>query len=163
MIVGMMRWGFEGRELDAVPGSVFGFRRWAPSGGLLEGAYGRTWSPKPIHKAKCYQDPISTLVGSYFWHRVPVSECKCGYWAYWDAEFSEEPKLAIGGVIEGFGKTIIGSLGFRSEQCRIKALYSKYYDETLMGNLAAKYKVPVYTRLALMLQDHPLTRDYVNL
>ncbi len=55
-------------------------------------------------------------------------DCGCGFWAYWDFnphEFHLGEKPVVG-VIEGYGKTIIGKRGFRCEKARIVALHCAY-------------------------------------
>lgn len=52
-------------------------------------------------------------------HRFDAS-CQCGFWAYDEGGFA--PHGTIIGVIEGFGKTTIGTKGFRCEKARIAAL-----------------------------------------
>ena len=48
------------------------------------------------------------------------ASCECGYWAY-DEEFFESHGDVVG-VIGGFGRTTIGTRGFRSEKARVLAL-----------------------------------------
>lgn len=46
--------------------------------------------------------------------------CNCGFWAYDEAGF--KPHGSVVGVIEAFGKTTIGTKGFRAEKARIVGL-----------------------------------------
>lgn len=48
------------------------------------------------------------------------SSCSCGFWAYNDYAFAEHGTVT--GIIEGYGKTSIGTRGFRCEKARIVAL-----------------------------------------
>lgn len=47
-------------------------------------------------------------------------DCGCGFWAYDEHSFSEHGDVV--GVIEGYGRTTIGTKGFRCEKARIVAL-----------------------------------------
>lgn len=58
-------------------------------------------------------------------HIVPASHsfdpsCQCGFWAYDESGFARHGKVI--GVIEGYGKTTVGSKGFRCEKARIASL-----------------------------------------
>lgn len=46
--------------------------------------------------------------------------CSCGFWAYDEASFA--PQGVVLGVIEAYGKTTIGTKGFRAEKARIVGL-----------------------------------------
>lgn len=53
-----------------------------------------------------------------------LEKCSCGFYAY----YSSSPNQYINGsrvtgIIEGYGNTLIGTLGFRSEKAKIVALY----------------------------------------
>jgi hypothetical protein len=52
-------------------------------------------------------------------HRFDPS-CECGFWAYDEAGFKAHGRVV--GVIEGYGKTTVGTKGFRCEKARIVAL-----------------------------------------
>lgn len=65
-------------------------------------------------------------------HRVPSGHdfdfgCQCGFWAYDEAGFQNHGRIV--GLIEGFGRTTVGTKGFRSEKARIVAL-AKHADGT---------------------------------
>lgn len=124
---------FTGLEFAA--GSLRGVRVWTiqptfsqRDGHRLVGSYHGVWHEGENH-AKC-------LVNQ---NRLPTSEqrepctlvepsCQCGFYAYWTwrpkdygyTAFYYAPYVA--GVIEGYGKTVMGDLGFRCEKARILAL-----------------------------------------
>jgi hypothetical protein len=55
----------------------------------------------------------------------PADTCGCGFWAYWsrhDAFSVWQPGRPVLAAIEGYGRTAIGSKGFRCEKARIAAL-----------------------------------------
>lgn len=55
--------------------------------------------------------------------------CQCGFWAYDEHSFSEHGEVV--GIVEGYGKTTIGTRGFRCEKARIVAL-CRERDEGLL-------------------------------
>lgn len=114
-------------------------------------------------------------------HRAPEPHCGCGFYAYWDtaAEHRTTPTFAkdgvpICGVIEGWGRTLIGDRGFRCQKARIVALAypgnTWWWRTNRAGHstgrrrakeAATQYGVPLYGRIATMLKHHPLTTDYL--
>lgn len=127
--------GFDGREPDLAIGSVTGVRWWnlrMPDGpdGLpelsLAGMYASLadlWEPGE-NTARCARWARWCSEGQE--HQVPDEECGCGFWAYWDAPDAPNPhgfSVPILGVIEGWGRTLIGDRGFRCARARIAALH----------------------------------------
>jgi hypothetical protein len=112
--------GFDGAEPDLAIGSVTGVRWWNLAGTALQGVHG-PWVMGE-NTARCGrrmshgQDP----------HPVPEEDCGCGFWAYWTADAAGNPhsfEVPVLGVIEGYGKTLIGERGFRCAKARIAALH----------------------------------------
>lgn len=94
---------------------------------------------------KC-ADPGCTGAGYHLvasGHRFD-SECQCGFWAYDEGSFTPHGKVI--GVIEGYGKTTIGTKGFRAEKAKIVALCRKGAD-------GAALSMSVLTRLATLYPD----------
>jgi hypothetical protein len=60
-------------------------------------------------------------------------DCECGFWAYDEHTF--KPHGDITGIIEGYGKTTIGTRGFRCEKARIVALCRRHGGEPLSLSL----------------------------
>jgi hypothetical protein len=64
-------------------------------------------------------------------------DCGCGFWAYWkfdphEFHLGEKPVV---GIVEGYGKTIVGTRGFRCAKARIVALHCAYeYVREIPGN-----------------------------
>lgn len=57
-----------------------------------------------------------------------LADCACGFWAYWrfdphEFHLGEKPVV---GIIEGYGKMITGTRGFRCGKARIVALHCAY-------------------------------------
>lgn len=121
--------GFD--EAGFAAGSVTGVRWWHLTQGVsyafdsrnpdqpatLMGARG-SWQPGENH-ADC-----QLLQKFTAGHKAPVEECGCGFWAYWTRSATSPVlgRFPVLGVIEGYGTTLIGDLGFRCEKARIVAL-----------------------------------------
>lgn len=147
------------RGPDAGPnmavGSVRGLRMWALSGGAMHGSYGGTWVPGE-NEAVCYaggglkHDP--TL--------LPAAGCGCGFWAYWKADdAARHGQGYIVGVIEGYGRTRIGTKGFRCQKARILGITitGQPVSTALLGTMLSRaYQVPVYPTLDELLSAHPV-------
>lgn len=63
-------------------------------------------------------------------HTRIIPECDCGFWAYTNGDhFLSVPGPAVLGIIEGWGRMVVGPYGFRAEKARIVALC---FPETVM-------------------------------
>ena len=178
--------GFSGRDLPLAAGSVTGVRLWhvdmtsaeaVMNGtpvrveGLLTGVFGGVWrrgenvavcgggqGPPP-----CHHD------------LVPAPGCGCGFWAYWALRYAWRCDYywrgEVIGVIQGYGRTRIGTRGYRCGKARILGLHvrpagpdcqqrgPRHHDVAEV--LGSYYGVPCYRSLAEMLAAHPLTADYL--
>jgi hypothetical protein len=192
-------------DIDTSVGTVRGVRWWSmDAGDTLVGAFGGTWH-EGENLATCRRDHGLTMVINTWAgprsvsvsalgaivqaagvgqrrHPAPDPECTCGFYAFWRPEplpvYEQYPVI---GVIEGYGRTVIGDRGFRCEKAKILGLhlpptsyagdgdFLDYLQRTWMdrrgpcGHLAATYKVPVYRSIAQMLRLHPPTQDYAAL
>ncbi len=180
--------GFDGTELTL--GSVFGIRCWNirkqsatdrearqkskttlgvnlnlnQGDKYLCGSFGYVWEPGENlavckHECGCFYSHPSSPPPD---HLVPDEDCGCGFWGYWT---DTKPGWAtVTGVIEGYGRTLLGNRGFRSEKARIRAVHvidTWYeYDRTAASKITSKYGVPAYSSIDEMLEKHPLTKDY---
>jgi hypothetical protein len=112
---------FSNSGVEFAVGSVFGVRTWSWNGTtahLLQGHTGFGW-PNGVAQAEC---------GSYWPFRGAddacsgiAPDCSCGFYAFWSPVDSEH-ELTTGqvvGVIEAWGKVVMGTLGFRAEKARI--------------------------------------------
>ena len=82
--------------------------------GELTGNYGGAWADGE-NAATCQRGG----------HRVPADGCGCGFWAYWTAEDAHRvwrPTRPVLAVVEGYGPTRIGDIGFRCAVARIVAV-----------------------------------------
>jgi hypothetical protein len=152
----------EDRELSLVPGSVAGLRWWglqleADEDVSLRGAFGCLWTSEDgggERVARCHrrlrvlpfpQPRLTTRTTPEdrlrVPHAVPARDCGCGFWAYWDAERSSTWEAQeVGGVIEGYGRVLLGTRGFRSERARLRGLY--------LPKLSACLTAPVHLEAA---------------
>lgn len=131
---------FKGEDYDFAAGAIKGLRTWdVDDQGRLHGVTHKTiWTPGE-NVAKCEQgagrytpcptywtscsDPTCVPHKGHFIASEPHAfdpDCSCGFWAYDEHTF--KPHGAILGIIEGFGKTTVGTRGFRCEKARIVAL-----------------------------------------
>ncbi|MBO0817637.1 MAG: hypothetical protein J2P30_21115 [Actinobacteria bacterium] len=179
--------GFSGRDLPLAAGSVTGARLWhvdmtaaqavandtpARAEGLLTGVFGGVWR-RGENVAVCGGGGQ----GSPPCRRdlVPAAECGCGFWAYWALRYAWRCDYywrgEVIGVIEGYGRTRIGTRGCRCGKARILGLHVRPADpgcqppglchQDLAEILGSYYGVPCYQSLAEMLAAHPLTEDYL--
>lgn len=133
--------GFDGREPDFAVGSVAGVRWWrlltGAEGGRLSGVRA-SWAPGE-NIAKCGRGMTAGT------HVVPDENCGCGFWAYWSPPGPDNEhgfKLAVLGVVEGYGKTLIGERGFRCAKARITALHVPAFTVTVTEDRAGDWDVP---------------------
>jgi hypothetical protein len=119
-------------------GTVTGYRWWALPGpdfrrgpltadehwprNLLQGQRDE-WQPG-VNEAVCLAGP-----GAHG-EPVPAGECGCGLWAFKTLKYHSlgygMGRVPVAGVIEGWGRTRTGSLGFRCATARILALCPQF-------------------------------------
>ena len=178
--------GFSGRSLPLAAGSVQGVRLWhvdmalagavaggagGPEEGLLTGIFGGRWR-RGENVASCGGGPGSPPCPGDL---VPAAGCGCGFWAYWALRYAWRWdyywRAEVIGVIQGYGRTRIGTRGCRCGKARILGLHVRPArpDRQPRGLprpdiaqvLEGYYGVPCYPSLAQMLTAHPLTADYL--
>jgi hypothetical protein len=151
-------WLPEENVADCINGSMMSptarsFRDWARGAGPSE-------LPRELH-----QDGLPPV------HETPVEQCTCGFYAFWEAE---PPPVGghfpVAGVVEGYGRTVIGNRGFRCQRARIVALHVPLAADAdcetvslvsdVESRLSDRYMVPVYATMRLMLLRHPPTTEY---
>jgi hypothetical protein len=178
--------GFSGRDLPLAVGSVTSVRLWhvdMPSAkavlngtpermdGLLTGVFGGVW--------RCGENVAvcGGGQGSPPCDLVPGPECGCGFWAYWALRYAWRChyywRAEVVGIIQGYGRTRIGTRGCRCGKARIVGLHVRpaepdpdggppaLHHDDLAEVLGSYYGVPCYPSLAEMLAAHPLTADYL--
>jgi len=149
-------------ETPVVPGWVSGYRWWhlpAPDWIRSPARAEEHWPHAALHGvrgpweagpgpwlAKCLLWDCS--YGAHDRRAVPAAGCRCGHWATWNYEdrtIHDDRSVPVLGVIKGFGRTRLGTRGFRCEKARILGLHP---DFTLQPYVAARclpgYKAPQY-------------------
>ena len=100
---------------------------------------------KRKNKSNDWTGTLSRVGGNYHvvdsGHRFDPS-CECGFWAYDEAGFKAHGRVV--GVIEGYGKTTVGTKGFRCEKARIVALSCENgegdrHSRSMLARLATLY------------------------
>ena len=166
--------GYHDSEWDLGLGTVRGYRWWhvvpkfeddtllTAQVSLIGNAGGEWTSPELI--AKCsgqiYNGPMVMEE-----HRSPHPDCQCGIYADWKPYPSFAEIFSSGyytgrmfGVIEGSGRTIIGTEGFRCENARMIAgvLVGGTKKRDILG-------VPLASSLDELLEMYPVqVPDYVT-
>jgi hypothetical protein len=178
--------GFSGRDLPLAAGSVTGVRLWrvdmasaqaAVNGaanwvdGLLTGVFGGVWRAGENVAVCGGSQEGPPCPGDV----VPAPRCGCGFWAYWALRYAWRCDYYwrgdVVGVIQGYGRTRIGTRGCRCGKARILGLHvrpagpddqpRRLHHHDLAEVLGSYYGVPCYPSLAAMLTAHPLTADYL--
>ena len=178
--------GFSGRDLPLAAGSVTAVRLWhvdmtsaealvngtaVAVPGLLTGVFGGVWQPGE-NVAACGGGQGPPPCESDL---VPGPGCACGFWAYWALRYAWRCDYywrgEVIGVIQGYGRTMIGTRGCRCGKARILGLHVRparpdrqpegLRPQEVAGLLRSYYGVPCYPSLAEMLAAHPLTADYL--
>lgn len=149
---------FEG-TFPLAAGVIRGLRAWNLSAGRLYGVLGDYQWSAGENEASC---PYRVR---HRRHPIACRDCSCGFYAYTDPRLSQPwtYSLDIVGVIEGYGLTQIGTLGFRCAKARIialsvsrKTLNTPLQTRRIKQKLAEEYKVPVYYSKLHMLSRFPL-------
>lgn len=104
-----------------VNGCLTGLRSFKPdSDGFL---HGPAYPAKIIHSGENIAECFGGWGSARYDHKTAQQSCSCGFYAYSDGDRNEfRYRTNIAGVIEGYGRTTVGELGFRCEKMRIVAL-----------------------------------------
>ena len=136
-------------EEELVAGSLITVRYWQARTvePRLVGRYGKPWTAGE-NVATCYNRPgfdgleyVHTEYGPKLVYvppdgRVPDPDCGCGFWSYYARQVSPyspygyDP-FGVVGVVESYGRVLMGSLGIRAERARILALSPEVTRERL--------------------------------
>lgn len=91
--------------------------------------------------------------------------CQCGYYAYFAEQdtnpYDEEDQPIISGVIDAYGKVVLGGKGFRAEKAKITALCipddRPAVTQDYRRRVARNYPdVPMFSDVAEMLAAYPI-------
>lgn len=159
--------GFKGRPFTDRPfaaGSLMGMRAWIiadnwASHGLLTGVYHRyPWTP-------------DVNVATH-WGPVPARgcdlislDCLCGFYAYYDGsnDYLQDrvgwSDWRIAGIIEGWGRCVVGTRGFRCQRAQIQALVTPHgVDSETVQRIRNHYPdVPWFDTHAAAVAAFPLS------
>lgn len=69
-------------------------------------------------------------------HPVPGPGCRCGFYAFNQASRDYEQPSGVHGVIQGYGRVVIGTRGFRAEKAKIVALTTESRTRTFLERIA---------------------------
>ena len=81
---------------------------------------------------------------------VPDESCRCGIYAFRRPEFESLNGAAgpkVRGIVFGWGRYVLGTLGWRAQFARLVALLALDEDPELVGDLAERYHVEVIPHL----------------
>lgn len=169
----------DGTEYEFAMGSLQGLRSWNvdEKGRLVAASLGTVWRPGE-NVAECFAVPYCPRYRSAPWSMTSTGEpapcsspdctgryhtaerhtfepnCDCGFWAFSAEDFY--PHATVIGVIEAWGKTAIGSKGFRAEKAKILALYTG-------GKHGHRMRESLTERLAVLYPDAMQFRGWKNL
>lgn len=95
------------------------------------------WTPG-VETAECVLNAATS-------HHAPSRACRCGLYARYDAFAATPFASTVGGVIDGFGRIVMGTSGFRAEKAVIRALWlGTYIDPAGLQQIADLYQVPLF-------------------
>lgn len=107
--------GFDGHteDFELAIGSVTGARGFKQDGlGRLTGVSRRRVFRPGANTAECDYCALNRM-----------DSCGCGYYAYFKDSYDSFYGGTVGAIVQGYGKTIIGTQGFRAEKAELKAFF----------------------------------------
>ena len=124
-----------GKDRELIAGSLVAYRRFhSPVAGVLHGSSGMKWTPGE-NEAEClYSTTWSRMAErkTLVQHddAVPFEDCTCGFYAYHTVNpnatgITCTPVMGVyayDGVVEFYGRVLIGETGLRAQKARIIAL-----------------------------------------
>lgn len=123
--------------MDSSSTALLGFRNWKidnTNNVLRSCAVNKEWSPG-LNLGSCHKE-----------HAAPDTDCDCGFNGYY--KFKDADKSGYNGIIGAFagaGKMELHSVGFRSAEAQIIALYSKTTSSSKQA-IAKRYDVPLFSK-----------------
>lgn len=103
--------------------------------------------------------------------QIPGVNCGCGLYASFDppqvrAEYWPRSQVVVvSGVVEAWGRILVGRLGFRAHHARVVglSLEGRVPERLTVAAVAEHYGVPLYESDAVMLANHPLSSHLADL
>lgn len=142
-------------EWDTSLGTVQGYRSWTYNpDGYIVGSYKSEWLPngKDLYEATCPHGHTE----------VPYPDnCGCGFWAYWKETTASR---MVKGVIEGSGRVVVGSKGFRSQFAKITHL--SHPGKSVLSALKITYRgmgIKFFDSFEDMREDAGIDPNYGNI
>lgn len=147
---------------------------------MLVGAWG-PWAPGE-NLARCNRGGYAFGNSAAETHEPPDDECMCGFWAYWDLTDAPHGDWDVAGVIQGYGRSTIGPLGFRVQKAKIIALHlsttvegcdehgqpvgdqaaAQKWQVDMEDMLGRHYGVRMWSSLDAMAAAYPPNEDYAT-
>ena len=141
---------------DLALGSVSGYRWWA-----VDGSLARSQVLRGMHAAWTPGENTARCLAGHRFHldsTVPDSACYCGFYAWWHPQDQIPPVPALYvpafGVVQGYGRVLIGTKGFRCAKARILALHLLMRDDA-----PKRVRDGIIARLGGFYPDAALFRD----
>lgn len=81
---------------------------------------------------------------------VPHEACQCGIYAFRQPSFESlngATGLKARGIVIGWGRYVLGAIGWRSQMARVVALAEQEEGRELIEEVAHRYRVPVVRHL----------------
>jgi hypothetical protein len=167
---------FNGDAWEFIPSAIRGLRVWdVTEDGHLVGVSFRAKWVVGENRARCLVgNQAASLDRSTPDHDLN-DNCACGFHGYFtdhantfDRDLASPPRwfpkpYRVSGVIDGYGKSIVGPLGMRCSKARIVALTVRHYgiekfgSQALANALARYWSVPMFTDHAEMLDAFPVS------
>jgi hypothetical protein len=154
-----------GAGTPLVAGTLRGYRTWqplsrwakVPEGALPLASVTRpevVWTPTQgahcIPSDACaFRCPPSTLPTG---HDSPSVGCRCGIYAWYKPEDTGILDARVFGVVQAFGRILMGDHGFRAERARIAAIVTR---NRRIAAACTHAGIAVYTRRRELLRDYP--------
>jgi hypothetical protein len=118
------------------------------------------WPVDSPLEASCRREDLGvyTPPGVREHNQVPYRHCRCGIYAVTGREeldsetrvvlSSRHVETVISGEIEGWGRVVIGTKGWRAQYARVRALFHPRdsHEEERVYQTADRYRVPVVMR-----------------
>lgn len=165
-----------------VAGTLTGLRAFlvTPSGGLTGVMHRDLWTPA-VNIAQCHAPRMmfppqliaavskSQKAPEPYVHTYVGLDCTCGFYAYFDGSNDYLHQRAwhlgahVAGIVEGWGKCVVGTRGFRCEKVRLRALilpagHGEPDLATLLERVRDSYpSVPWFESQPAALAEFPLT------
>lgn len=146
-------------------GSVFGVRRFRVDRlGRLTGVHVRdVWTPgENVATCRTYTfrfagvDEVVKAPADKPHGATPADTCPCGFYAFTtltDTRWTPDDGPYVEGVIEGYGRTVIGTKGFRCEKARIVAVIIPPAPKTVSWLFTARWLSSRRRKLAREIHD----------